>query len=75
MVDDCFAEEDGPMKQDQPNASAPFPREPVPADLLEWARQTFEEEDFLAQLRDIEATGGLPLEAFIAEVERRARGQ
>ena len=63
------------MKPDQVNPSAPFPREPVPADLLEWARQTFDEAEFLAQVRDIEATGGLPLEAFITEVERKARGQ
>jgi hypothetical protein len=63
------------MKPEQPNPSAPFPREPVPADLLEWARQTFDEAEFLAQVRDIETTGGLPLEAFIAEVDRRARGQ
>jgi hypothetical protein len=63
------------MKPDRPNPSAPFPREPVPADLLEWARQTFDEAEFLAQVRDIEATGGLPLEAFIAEAEKRARGQ
>jgi hypothetical protein len=63
------------MKPDQPNPSAPFPRESIPPDLLEWARQTFDEDEFLAQVRDIEATGGLPLEAFLAEVEARARGK
>jgi len=46
---------------DQPQESAPFPHERVPPDLLEWARQTFDEDDFLAQMREIEATGGLTL--------------
>jgi hypothetical protein len=43
--------------------------------MLEWARQTFDEEEFLAQVREIEATGGLALETFLAEVEARARGK
>jgi hypothetical protein len=32
---------------------------------VELARQTFDEEEFVRQVREIEATGGLPLEAFI----------
>ena len=60
------------MKPDQANPSEPFPREKIPPEILEWARQTFDEEAFLAQVREIEATGGLTLEAFIAEVEARA---
>jgi hypothetical protein len=36
-----------PMSPDQSNPSEPFPREPIPPDILEWARQTFDEEDFL----------------------------
>jgi len=42
---------------------------------LEWARQTFDEEEFLRQVREIEATGGLRLEDFIAELEARARSK
>lgn len=61
------------MKPDQPNPSEPFPREPIPPELVEWARQTFDEEEFLAQVREIETTGGLRLEDFIADVEARAR--
>ena len=57
------------------NTNPPFPREPVPPDVLEWARQTFDPEAFRAQLREIEATGGQTLEDFIAEVEVRARGK
>jgi hypothetical protein len=63
------------MNPERPNQPAPFPRESIPAELLEWARQTFDEEEFLAQVRDIEATGGLSLEDFIAEVEARAKGK
>jgi hypothetical protein len=55
--------------------SEPFPREKIPPELLEWARQTFDKEEFLRQVREIEATGGLPLEAFIAELEARVRSK
>jgi hypothetical protein len=63
------------MKPQQSNEPEPFPRERIPPELLEWARQTFDEEDFLAKVREIESTGGLGLEDFIAEVEARARGK
>jgi hypothetical protein len=61
------------MIPDHSNQSEPFPREKIPPEVLEWARQTFDEEEFLRQVREIEATGGLPLENFIAELEARAR--
>jgi hypothetical protein len=63
------------MKRDQPDQSEPFPRGRIPPEILEWARQTFDEEDFLAQVREIEATGGVALEDFIAELEARARSK
>ena len=47
---------------------------PIPPDLLEWARQTFDAEEFLEGVREIEATGGAPLESFIADIEARVRG-
>jgi hypothetical protein len=62
-----------PMNPNQPNPPEPFPRERIPPELLEWARQTFDEEEFLAEVREIEATGGQRLEDFIAELEARAR--
>jgi len=61
------------MKHDQPNPSEPFPREAIPPDILEWARQTFDMEDFLAQVREIEATGGVRLEDSIADLEAQVR--
>ena len=63
------------MQPNPSNQSEPFPRERIPPEMLEWARQTFDEEEFLAQVREIEATGGLALETFLAEVEARARGK
>jgi hypothetical protein len=57
------------------NPSEPFPRESIPPELLEWARQTFDEAEFLAQVKEIEATGGLQFEDFIAEIEARARSK
>jgi hypothetical protein len=61
------------MQPDQSDRSEPFPRERIPPEILEWARQTFDEEDFLRQVREIEATGGVQLEDFLAELEARAR--
>ena len=63
------------MNADQSNQSESFPRHKVPPEILEWARQTFDEEEFLAQVREIEKTGGLQLEDFIAEIEARARAK
>lgn len=63
------------MTPARPNPSEPFPRERIPPEILEWARQTFDEEEFLRQVREIEATGGLPLEDFIAEIEARVRSK
>jgi len=59
-----------------PNPSEPFPRETIPREIMEWARQTFDEEEFLARVREIEASGGgLRLEDFIAEIEARVRSK
>ena len=63
------------MKPDQSNPSEPFPREQIPPEILEWARQTFDEDEFLAHVREVEATGGLRLEDFIAELEARVRSK
>jgi hypothetical protein len=61
------------MHPDQSNQHEPFPREAIPPEIVAWARQTFDEAEFLARVREIEATGGLQLEDFIAELEARAR--
>jgi hypothetical protein len=63
------------MKPDPSNPPELFPREPISPEMLAWARQTFDEEEFLADIREIEATGGVRLEDFISELEARARSQ
>ena len=63
------------MKPDPSNPAEPFPREAIPPEMLAWARQTFDEAEFLADIREIEATGGVRLEDFITEVEARARSR
>ena len=55
----------------QTNPPAPVP---VPPELLAWAQQTFDAQEFLEGVRDIKATGGQPLDAFLAEVEAVVRG-
>ena len=56
------------------NTSELFPHEPVPPDLLAWARQTFDEREYQEGVRDIEATGGRTFDELVAEVEARMRG-
>lgn len=56
-----------------PGAAAlgPFVHYPIPPELLAWARQTFDMQEYLEGVREIEATGGHSLESFIAEIEAR----
>jgi hypothetical protein len=64
------------MMPGPPNPSRPFPREAIPSEIVEWARQIFDEEEFLRHVREIEAAGGgLRLEDFIAEIDARARSK
>lgn len=63
------------MSADPSNPPEPFPREAIPPEMLAWARQTFDEAEFLADIREIEATGGVRLEDFLPEVEARAKSQ
>jgi hypothetical protein len=44
-------------------------------DVVAWARQTFNEAEFLAALRALEEGGGHHFEDFIDELERIAHGQ
>jgi hypothetical protein len=63
------------MKSDQSNPAEPFPREKIPPEILEWAGQTLDEGEFLAHVREIEATGGPRLEDFIGQLEARVRSK
>lgn len=55
------------------NKPEPFPVEPIPPDLLAWAKQTFDEKEHRDGVREIQATGGHRLDAVVAEVEARVR--
>ena len=44
----------------------------LPPELMEWARQQFNEEEFLAGLREVQETGGAELKDFIQELEQEA---
>ncbi len=56
----------------EPVPAVPAPV-PVPPELLAWARQTFDAQEFLEGVREIEATGGRTFESLIAEVEAVVR--
>jgi hypothetical protein len=47
---------------------------PTPPEELERLRQEFNEEEWLAALREIEQTGGVPIDDVIAEIERNVYG-
>jgi hypothetical protein len=47
--------------------------EKTPPDLLAWARQTFDEAQYLAGVREVEETGGVKFEDFIGEIEERVK--
>lgn len=48
--------------------------EPVPPELLAWAKQTFDAQEFLTDFHEVEATGGSSFETIVAEVEAQVRG-
>jgi hypothetical protein len=41
----------------------------TPPEMIEEARRTFNEQDFLSEVREIERTGGVKFEDFIGEIE------
>ena len=62
----------------QQPSDTPLPQEPqapgesLPAEVLEWARKRFTEEEIAAGLREIRETGGLKLDDFLHELEEVA---
>jgi predicted amidophosphoribosyltransferase len=49
--------------------------EPVPPEMAEEFRRTFNEAEFLAALREVEAGGGVQIDDLIEECERRVNGR
>lgn len=66
-----------PVRHDPPPppelAGMVFER-PTP-EMIEEARRTFDVEEYLAGVREIEATGGVTFEAIMAEIERKLHGR
>jgi hypothetical protein len=49
-----------------------FAPQPLPKDLLEWAREQYSEEEIIAGIEEIRATGGLELRDFLGELQEAA---
>jgi hypothetical protein len=47
---------------------------PTPPEELERLRREFNEEEWLAALREVEQTGGVPIDDVIAKIERNVYG-
>src|SRR5262245_23516835 len=47
----------------------------TPPDLLAWARQTFDEDEFLEGAQEVAQTGGVRFEDFIGEIEAVVKGR
>jgi len=49
--------------------------EQVPPEIAEEFRRTFNEEEYLAAVREIERTGGVTFEEIMADIERKLHGR
>src|SRR5271170_6511858 len=47
--------------------------EKVPPEMIEEARRTFNEEEYLAELREVEQTGGVQFEDILGEIEEMVK--
>ena len=63
------------MPPTSPDPTPPFAVDPIPPDLLAWARQTLDLDDFRDQAQQIERTGGHPLESVVREIEAEVRAE
>ncbi len=48
--------------------------DPVPPEMAEEFRRTFNEEEYLAAVRELERTGGVQIDDLIVEMDRRLDG-
>jgi uncharacterized protein (UPF0276 family) len=46
-----------------------FKKVPIPPEILEWAQNNINEEEILAEMREIQETGGLKFSDFEKELE------
>ena len=57
-----------------PAELAGWTRYETPPDIVERARREFDEAEYLAEVREVERTGGVQIDDLIAELERRVDG-
>ncbi len=62
------------VKPPPPPELANMAFEPVPPEMAEEFRRTFNEEEYLAAVREVERTGGVQIDDPIAELKRRLDG-
>lgn len=62
----CLIEEKFVERSTMPENAVDPDGKPTP-ELMEWARRTFDEEEFRTGVREIERTGGLELKDFLHE--------
>lgn len=63
------------VKPPPPPEAADWVIYPVPPEIAEYYRQTFDEEAFLAEMRETLKTGGVRIEDLSDEIERIAHGK
>ena len=61
-----MADEQNPM----PEEARTWVRHPVPPESIAEIRANFNEVEFLAEIREVQAGGGLSSEEFLAEIDR-----
>ena len=73
------ANTDGPVppariKPPPPPEAANWVITPTPPEMLQYLRDTFDEAEFMAALREVERTGGVQIDGLIDELERKING-
>ena len=68
----CGHSSDRPASQ-CPRCGLGLAGDKVSPDLFEWARQTFDEKEYLARVKELETNGGVRFESFIGEIEEMVR--
>ena len=58
-----------------PPEAANWVIEPVPPEMADEFRRTFDEREFLAEMRETLETGGADIDALVAEIERKVNGR
>ena len=69
---ECGHPTDGPARA-CPHCGLGLAGDKVSPDLLAWARQTFDEKEYHARVKELETKGGVRFESFIGEIEEMVR--